>query len=193
MNDSHNDHEGEHEPRADDRSALGDGEAGGRHDDELQKLRDERDQFEQQLQRVMADTANMRRRQQKEMDDSRRRVVEGMTQELLPVLDTFSLALDAYDQSGDTGSVKALVDGVRMVRTLLTGVLERHGLREIAAEGPFDPARHEAVAVEPTASTPEGHVVRVLQTGYQLGEHVVRHSKVVVAGKAPPAADRPPA
>jgi molecular chaperone GrpE (heat shock protein) len=42
------------------------------------------------------------------------------------------------------------------------------------------------VAVEPTADVPEGHVVRVLQTGYTLGERVVRHSRVVVAGAPTP-------
>lgn len=167
------------------------------NEQELVRLREERDQFEQQLQRALADTANMRRRQQQEMADGRRRVIEGLTQELLPVLDSFALALQAYDQDAETHEdvaerggkhhggrhIDALVDGVRMVQTLLTGALERHGLTEIAAEGkPFDPARHEAVAVEPTDAVPENHVVRVLQTGYMLGEHVVRHSKVIVAG-----------
>ena len=169
------------------------------HEQELTKLREERDQLEQKLQRAMADTQNMRRRQVKEMEDSRRRVLEGLTQELLPVLDSFGLALQAYDQDQETHEdvtesggghhagqhVQALVDGVRMVQTLLSGALERHGLQMIQAEGqPFDPARHEAVSVEPTAEVAENHVVRVLQAGYMLGEFVVRHSKVIVAGPA---------
>jgi len=155
-------------------------------DHELSRLKDERDQLEGQLQRTLADTANMRRRQKQEMDDARRRVLEGLTQELLPVLDSFGMALAAYDQQG--GDPKALIEGVRLVRTLLSGALERHGLQEIPAEGlSFDPARHEAVAVEPTAAIPEGHVVRVLQPGYLLGERVVRHSRVVVAGPMPAA------
>ena len=71
------------------------------HEAELTKLRAERDLLEQKLQRAMADTQNIRRRQRQEMDDSRRRVVEGMTQELLPVLDSFALALQAYDSASD--------------------------------------------------------------------------------------------
>ncbi len=159
------------------------------HEQEMVRLREERDHFETQLQRALADTANIRRRQKQEMDDSRRRVLEGLTQELLPVLDSFSMALTAYDTQaaqdaqGSSADPKALVDGVRLVRTLLSSALERHGLSEIAAEGrAFDPARMEAVAVEPSDQVPEGHVVRVLQAGYLLGEHVVRHSKVTVAG-----------
>lgn len=156
------------------------------HEQEMVRLREERDHFETQLQRALADTANIRRRQHKEMDDSRRRVLEGLTQELLPVLDSFGMALAAYDAQGSDADPKSLVEGVRLVRTLLSSALERHGLSEIAAEGlAFDPSRHEAVAVEPSETLPEGHVVRVLQPGYLLGEHVVRHSKVTVAGPAP--------
>ena len=152
------------------------------HEHEVARLRQERDALEQQLQRALADTANIRRRQKQEMDDSRFRVLEGITKELLPVLDTFSLALESHEASGATSG--PLVEGVKLVRTLLSGALERHGLQEIPAAGqPFDPARHEAVAVEADPNTPEGHVVRVLQNGYMLGERVVRHSRVVVSGK----------
>ncbi len=155
------------------------------HDQELARLRDERDQLEQQLQRQLADAANVRRRQRQEMDDSKRRTVESIAQELLPALDSFGMALAAFDTGTDP---KALLEGVRMTRMLLTSALERHGLQEIQATGlAFDPSRHEAVAVEPTKALPEGHIVRVLQTGYQLGDRVVRHSRVVVAGPVPTA------
>lgn len=183
--------QGERDARADEQEPTVEIPA---HEQEMKKLREERDQLEQKLQRAMADTQNIRRRQQQEMADSRRRVLEGLTQELLPVLDTFALALKAYDgeaaegsaeqaNAGDTG---ALVEGVRMVQTLLSGALERHGLQPIPALGqPFDPARHEALGVEPSDEIAENHVARELQTGYMLGEHVVRHSKVIVAGPKP--------
>ena len=159
---------------------------------EASALREERDLLEQKLQRAMADTQNIRRRQRQEMDDSRRRVLEGLTQELLPVLDSFALALQAYDGVADdesaqanAGDTSALVEGVRMVQTLLTGALDRHGLQEIPAKGQlFDPARHEALGVEPNGEVEENQILRVVQTGYLLGEHVVRHSKVIVAGPA---------
>lgn len=165
--------------------------------DELSELRDERDQLEQKLQRAMADTQNILRRQRQELEDGRRRTLEAITQELLPVLDTFGLALQSYDgaaadgsAAGEAGDVAALVEGVRMVRTMFSGALERHGLKEIAAEGQaFDPARHEALGKEPNAEVPENQILRVMQTGYMLGEHVVRHSKVIVAG--PQASDSP--
>lgn len=151
---------------------------------ELVRLREERSQLEQQLQRQLADAANVRRRQRQEMDEQKRRVLEGLTQELLPALDSFGMALSAFDAGAS--DPKALIEGVRMTRMLLTSALERHGLQEINAQGqPFDPLRHEAVAAEPAPGVAEGSVVRVLQAGYLLGDKVVRHSRVVVAGRAP--------
>ncbi|MFY9343951.1 MAG: nucleotide exchange factor GrpE [Planctomycetota bacterium] len=159
------------------------------HEQEVTRLRDEVAQLEAQLQRQLADAANVRRRQRQEMDDQKRRVIEGLAQELLPALDSFGMALAAFDAGHDP---KVLVDGVRMTRMLLASALERHGLQEIKAEGqPFDPLRHEAVAVEPVAGVPEGRVVRVLQTGYLLGDRVVRHARVVVAGPAPQSPPQP--
>jgi molecular chaperone GrpE len=154
---------------------------------EVVRLKEERDQLEFQLKRTLADMDNMRRRARQEMDDSRRRVLEGIAQELLPVLDSFRAALQIWDDQGGRGDASSVVEGMRMVRVLLSGALERHGLQEMAAAGgPFDPARHEAVGVEASANVPAGQVVRVLQTGYQLGDKVIRHAKVIVAG-APPA------
>lgn len=151
-------------------------------DRELAKLREERDLLEQQLQRQLADAANMRRRHRQELDDNRRRVLEGFAQELLPVLDTFDSALAAAPDKRDAAA-DGLVEGVRLTRLLLASALERHGVQEIPALGAkFDPALHDAVAVEPAPGVPAGQILRVLQTGYQLGERVIRHARVVVAG-----------
>lgn len=151
---------------------------------DLQALQKERDHLEEQLRRTLADAQNMRRRAKQEADDARRRILEGFTQELLPVLDNFQFALQASDDP-KTADPAALAQGVRMVLTLLRSALERHGLQEIAAEGQtFDPARHEAVAVEPKEGVEKGRVLRVLMPGYLMSDRVLRHAKVVVSGDA---------
>jgi molecular chaperone GrpE len=156
---------------------------------EIAALQLEKSQLEDQLRRAMADIANIRRRQQKEGEDSRRRVLEGLALELLPVLDNFKLALQAWQEQAAAADPTALVQGVRMVQSLLQSALERHGLQELEALGkPFDPSRHEAVAVEVQDGVPAGQVLRVLQSGYQIGDRVVRHAKVVVGGEQKPAA-----
>ena len=155
---------------------------------EIQVLQQEKARLEEQLQRTLADAQNMRRRAQKEAEDARRRILEGFTQELLPVLDNFQLALQAWEGQSAGADPAALVQGVRMVQTLLRSALERHGLQEIDAnDQAFDPARHEAVAVEQKAGVDAGRVLRVLMPGYLLTDRVLRHAKVVVSGKPPEA------
>lgn len=183
-----NDHR-DHEP--DDRTTSETGDDTGNAPDRaatdpLESLRRERDQLEEQLRRTLADAANMRRRQQKEAEDTRRRILEGVTQELLPVLDNFQLALQAFAERSDQTDPATLVDGIKMVQTLLGAALERHGLQEIQADGAtFDPANHEAVGMERRPGVPAGQVLRVLQTGYRLGDRVLRHAKVLVSGEPP--------
>lgn len=151
---------------------------------ELAALRQERDTLQDQLRRSMADLANIRRRHLKEMELARSTAAEGLASDLLPVLDNFHLALDAHEQhtAGDSRSeAHALIEGLRMVRSLLEGTLERHGVREIVGHGsPFDPNVHEAVGLDTESEIAPGHVARVLQRGYYLGDKVLRPSRVLV-------------
>lgn len=146
---------------------------------------DESSRLEGQLRRSMADLANLRKRMHKEVDEARRRAVEGMSAELLPVLDNFHLALGVTEGDAGTYDPATVVEGMKMVKTLLESVLERHGLKEIAAQGePFDPNRHEAVGVDTESDCDEGVVTRVMQRGYTIGDKVLRATRVLVRGSA---------
>ena len=105
------------------------------HEHEMTQLRAERDQLEQKLQRAMADTQNIRRRQKQEMDDSRRRVLEGLTQELLPVLDSFTLALQAYDDSNSEESSEGATSAP-VARVRVRARVERPPRRARRTSGP---------------------------------------------------------
>lgn len=155
--------------------------------DELAKVRAERDQMQDQLQRTLADLQNMRRRQSADLQEHRRKTLEGLSQELLPVLDNFHAALQFWETAQDESKdATALVEGVRMVQTLLASALERHGLQEVPAEGQdFDPNLHEAVGVDVRAGVPAGRVLKVLQRGYRIGDRVIRPARVLVSGEAP--------
>lgn len=179
----------EHEPEdRDDQAATETGDTREQnveipsHDEEFARLKADNARLEETLLRAKADLMNIRKRQLKDLDEARRRTVEGLATELLPVLDTFRYALDACDKGEETDT-KTVIEGIRMVQTLLSGTLERHGLAEMeVADTAFDPARHEAVGVEPQDDVDDGMVVRVMQAGYTLGERVLRPAKVVVSG-----------
>jgi len=59
--------------------------------------------------------------------------------------------------------------------------LQRHGLKEIRAEGQFDPFVHEVVLTEETDQADEGRILELLQKGYALGNKVIRPARVKVA------------
>lgn len=165
-------------------------------DAESVRLREERDRLDEQLKRTMADLANIRRRHVKELEEARSRAIEAMAGELLPVLDNFQLALAAHEQH-ETGAARgeahSMVEGLKMVRSLLQGVLERHGLVEIDAAGAvFDANVHEAVGIDTQTAVESGRVSRVMLPGYSFRDRVLRPSKVHVAGElsgGPPPAD----
>jgi molecular chaperone GrpE len=155
---------------------------------ELEQARAERDQLQDQLQRTLADLQNMRRRQSIDLQEHRRKTLEGLAQELLPVLDNFHAALQFWDAQDPAAprDPAPLVEGVRLVRTLLSSALERHGLQEVTAEGQaFDPSLHEAVGVDVRPGVPAGRVLKVLQRGYAIGDRVIRPARVLVSGNAP--------
>lgn len=147
---------------------------------------------ESQLKRAMADLQNIRKRHAKEMDEARKRALEGLATELLPVLDNFHLALVARDQDQAPEEHRdSMVEGLTMVRSLLEGVLERHGLSEIPSLGEvFDPNLHEAVGVDEETTVESGRVSRVMQRGYTMSGRVIRPAKVFVA--SPPSAAQEP-
>jgi molecular chaperone GrpE len=145
----------------------------------LSQLQSERDEYLDTLRRVQAEFENYRKRVIKEQTALVDRASEGLVEQLLPVLDSFELALKNFDAAGgqDTESVRK---GVELVYAELLGVLEKAGLSRVEAEGkPFDPNVHEAVMQEEGDGEPV--VTDVLRTGYTLKGRVLRPAMVKVS------------
>ena len=88
------------------------------------------------------------------------------------------------DAAADHEEAK-LEEGVRLVHRALSDVLTKEGLAEIETDGKFDPHVHEALLSQPSEA-PEGHVIQVIQKGYELGDRVLRPARVVVSAGLPP-------
>jgi molecular chaperone GrpE len=127
--------------------------------------------------RLAADFDNYRKRVAREHAELTARANERLLNELLPVLDDLERALEAAAQHEEA----KLEEGVRLVHRSLLGLVERHGLSEIATEGAFDPHVHEALLTQPGDGAEEGSVLQVLQKGYRLGDKVLRPARVIVA------------
>src|SRR5581483_8498788 len=131
---------------------------------ELEKLRGERDQYLDLVQRTRADFENYQKRVQRDRDQERRYMFGPLALDLLPVLDNLDRAMAAARQAGETGP---LVQGVAMVQNQFLDLLKRYGVTRIEAEGkPFDPNVHQAVMQQADATVPPNTVLQVLEQGF---------------------------
>jgi molecular chaperone GrpE len=144
----------------------------------LSQLESERDEYLDTLRRVQAEFENYRKRVIKEQTALVDRATSGLVEQLLPVLDSFELALKNLDAAGSE-ELESVRKGVELVYAELLGALEKAGLSRIEAEGkPFDPNVHEAVMQEEGDGEPV--VTDVLRTGYTLKGRVLRPAMVKV-------------
>jgi len=144
--------------------------------DELVQITAKRDEYLALAQRTQADFENYRRRVARESALAQERGVVKLAKELLPALDNLDRALDAADQDDP------LLQGVRLVRSELSDALARLGIESFAPVGEvFDPSLHEAMVHQPVQGAASGTVAEVYQSGYRLGEQVIRPARVVVA------------
>jgi molecular chaperone GrpE len=91
--------------------------------------------------------------------------------------------------AADKSDVEALLEGKRATLRLLDSALEQAGIVEFDPEGePFDPARHEAMTMQPSATAEPNTVLTVIQKGYSIHDRLLRPARVIVSA-APPADD----
>jgi molecular chaperone GrpE len=148
---------------------------------ELEAKARERDEFLALAQRTQADFENFRKRAAREQGAAEARGVSKVVRELLPALDNLERALAAAESQPDHGE-HHLAEGIRLVQAELVAAMGRVGVEGYAPKGePFDPNVHEAMAQQPVEGAETGTIVEVLQSGYRLGDVVIRPARVVVA------------
>jgi molecular chaperone GrpE len=127
------------------------------------------------LRNLEATEARVERNARRELDEARGKLV----QELLPVLDNLDRTLRAAHANR---SDPAMLEGVRLVRQQLEGVLRGYGVERIEAlDQRFDPNLHEAVGVTAVSDQRRhGLVVYQAEPGYRLGDRLLRPAKVTV-------------
>ena len=166
--------------------------------DPVEALKAENADLRDKFLRLAAEMDNLRRRTERDVKDAKAYAVTAFARDLLGVSDNLRRALEAVTAeqraAGEAG-LNALIEGVEMTERSMLSALERHGVREISAEGQkFDPNFHQAMFEIPNPAVPNNTVVQVVQAGYTIGDRVLRPAMVGVAkggakDAAPAAAD----
>jgi molecular chaperone GrpE len=158
--------------------------------DQLEAARAERDANYDLYMRAQAELQNYRRRAQKEADEMRQYQALPVVRDFLPALDNLHRALAAAEASG---SVKDLVNGVRLVVKQIEAALGRHDVVSIDSVGkPFDPNLHQAIQQVQTDKHPPMTVVQEVERGFTLKDRVVRPATVIVSTPVADGGDKSP-
>lgn len=123
------------------------------------------------LQRLQAEYANYRKRVERDRSLAHELAVSAVLIELLPVLDDIERAQSHGEL---TGGFKAVADQI-------ASVTERIGLVKYGTEGDaFDPQIHEALLHDTSADVTTSTATKILQSGYQYKERILRPARVAV-------------
>ena len=153
----------------------------------------ERDALKDQLLRALAESENTRRRSERDVQAAKKYGHTGLARDLVGAIDNLARALDimkADDFEAGTLSeaMTNVVTGIELSWTEIMSITEKHGIKQINPVGEkFDYNFHQAMFEVPTADTPPGMVVDVMQHGYVLHDRLLRPAMVGVS-KAPDAA-----
>lgn len=155
-------------------------------DERLAAVEAELTETKDRLLRALAETENVRRRFQREREDTLKYAVASFAKDLLSPVDNFRRALESLPESEiEDARVRSLLEGVAATERELLGALERHGLKRIDPKGErFDHNFHQAIFEVERDDAPPGTIVEVLQPGYVLNDRLLRPAMVGVA-KAP--------
>jgi molecular chaperone GrpE len=136
------------------------------------------------LLRAHAEMDNLRKRTERDKEDTAKYAISKFAREVLAVGDNLQRATAAVPPGAADAdpALKALVDGVSMTEREFLNVLERNGVKRIDPEGqPFNPHQHQAMIEVEQPDVAAGTVVQVYAPGYILEDRVLRPAMVVVA------------
>jgi len=170
------------------RPASGEPDAGA----VIEALNAENGQLKDRVLRTLAEMENLRRRTEREVADAKTYGVTSFARDMLTVVDNLARALEHFPPEARASadpSIRSMVEGVELTARDVEAVLSRHGVKKLDPEGQkFDPNFHQAIFEAPDETVPAGTVSQVVQSGWTIGDRVLRPAMVGVSKGGPRAA-----
>ncbi len=159
-------------------------------EDELAKARREAAENRERWVRSMAELENTRKRAERDRRDAEAYGGRRLARDLLSVHDNLNRALSSVDDI-QRDAASALIEGVELTLKELVAAFSRNGIVPVAPEigDRFDPKRHEAMFNAPHPDVPAGNIMTVIETGFSIGDRLLRAAQVGVSAGPPPEPD----
>ena len=146
-------------------------------------LQDEIAKLKEDVLRAQAETQNVRRRSEADVEKAHKFSTEKFARELLDVVDNLERAVAA---APDDEAVKSLLEGVEMTKSGLLSTFTKFKVEVVDPEGhPFDPDLHQAISMVDAPDAEPNTVLNVVQKGYTNHGRLLRPAMVVVSKAAP--------
>jgi molecular chaperone GrpE len=162
-------------------------------DKEIETLKEQVKQYKEKLIYQLAENDNTIKRYKKEIDSTREFAITKFAKDLLDVRDNLELASQhvkkiKLDEVKDIEELKKLftsvADGMNMTSHVMDNTLKRFQVVQFEPLGEkFDPNIHEAIFTLPESEHPTNHVGAVMQSGWKIGDRVLRAAKVGIVKK----------
>lgn len=147
-------------------------------DKKLKELAEKNNELNDKFLRLYSEFDNYRKRTIKEKIDLQKSASRDLIDDLLPVLDDFERALQAFNEDNANSD---MFKGIELIYNKLFNLLSQKGLEPMNSMGTdFNTDYHEAITNIETGDEHKGKVVDVIQKGYLLNDKVLRFAKVVV-------------
>ena len=130
--------------------------------------------------RAHAELDNVRKRATRDIENAHKYALDKFINELLPILDSMELGINAADNVEDVSSLR---EGMDLTMKMFCSSLEKSGVSPVDPQkgDKFNPDLHEAVTMQEVDDAESGTVVVTLQKGYELNGRLIRPAKVIVA------------
>lgn len=152
----------------------------------VEQLQAENADLQDKYMRAAAETQNMRRRAQQDVEKERKFGIERFARDVLSVADNLGRALSVMPAEPADAAQRNLLEGVKATQRELQSVLERHGVTRIESLGkPFDAQLHQAMMEIEDRSVPAGTIVQELVPGYLIAGRLLRAAMVALAKGGP--------
>jgi len=153
---------------------------------QLEEVTAKADESHDQFLRAKAEMENLRRRTDRELENAHKYAVEKFAKELLVVIDSLELGIQAavgiQATDNEDPEVVKLREGSELTLKLFADLMDKFNIKAFGELGePFDPEFHQAMATQPSQETEPDTVVQVMQKGYQMHDRLLRPALVIVS------------
>lgn len=147
----------------------------------LNEVEQKANEYWERILRMDADSKNMQRRIERDVENAHKYGLEKFVGEMIPVVDSLELAQSSVPDGLDE-KASAFVEGLTLTHKMLMMALDKFGVKQVnPVSQPFNPELEQAISMQFDPSVKPGTVLSVLQKGYTLNNRLLRPALVVVS------------